>query len=84
MKIKDYAEKPNDCTSVYIHYPADFNPFASNEEVTYYDRRVKSNYPFKALDDKEQEYEITAVVRDALFPYMVDVYCEIPKHAEDL
>ena len=84
MKVKDYVEKPDDCTRVYTHAPKDFIPFASDDETDYYDRREKSNFPFKALNEKEQEYEITGVVRDALFPYMVTLYCEIPKYKEDL
>ena len=82
MKVKDYVEKPDDCTRVYTHAPKDFIRFASEEETDYYDRREKSSYPFNGLNEKEQEYEITAVVRDSIVPYMVTLYCEIPRYQE--
>lgn len=82
MKVKDYVEKPDDFTVVYTHAPKDFIPFASDAETDYYDRREKSSFPFKGLNEKEQEYEITAVVRDSIVPYMVTLYCEIPRYQE--
>ena len=76
MKLKDYTTASGETVTVTSCYPVGFEKMPHKEQDLY-DRDAFCNYPFRSAVDRLPDAEILEFHRDPLFPYMVQITCEI-------